>query len=258
MHSRSRTRSRAVLWTIGAATFGCGQTTVSVEDVEPSSGIDLERGLVAYLPLDEPDPGSVALDASGHGHDGAPSPNPPLPSASVPPVGFANPRSLAFNGVDQLLDLGNPVGLNISGEITLAAWTRPLALDGFRNIIAHGWRRAPNEEVALRIHDDAYEFTTWNSIDHRVIAPIPAGDVDNWHHVAGVYEGDTYKLYRDGELIAEQTETFAPTTVDAPWAIGGRLATTPEEDRPFSGLIDDVRVYERALSSDEVRALFRR
>jgi len=49
------------------------------------------------------------------------------------------------------------------------------------------------------------------------------------HHLAGVYAGETYKLYRDGELIAEQADDFAPTPVDAPWAIGGRSTPTPGE-----------------------------
>jgi hypothetical protein len=82
--------------------------------------------------------------------------------------------------------------------------------------------------------------------------------VDNWHHLAGVYDGESYRLYRDGELIVVHPDTFVPARVDAPWAIGGRAATMPPEGRYFSGLIDEVRIYERALSDDEVRALFRR
>jgi hypothetical protein len=252
------------VWIAATALLACGQTTISIQDSEPKEPeepemeLDPDRGLIAYLPLDETEPGSLALDLSGYGHDGTPSQNPPLPASSVAPVGFANPRSLAFNGVDQLLDLGDPPSLDIAGEITLSAWIRPLAFDAYRNVVAHGFRWMPNEEVSLRIHDGAFEFTTWNGMDHMVSAPIAEGDLDSWHHLAGVYAGGAYRLYRDGELIAEQAEPFGPTPVDAPWAVGGRSTPTPGEARFFSGLIDDVRIYERALSADEVRALFRR
>ena len=183
---------------------------------------------------------------------------PPTPSLSVPPVGFDNPRSLSFDGVAALVDLGNPEGLNLSGNVTLSAWIRPLALDGFRNVIAHGFRWMPSAEVVLRISDEDYEFAAWNSRDHIASAPVPPGDIDNWHHLVGVYDGASYRLYRDGELVVTHPESFAPTPVDAPWAIGGRSATMPDEGRYFSGLIDDVRIYGRALSDAEVRELFRR
>ena len=53
--------------------------------------------------------------------------------------------------------------------------------------------------------DGDYEFTAWNAIDHMVTAPVPEGDLDSWHHVAGVFDGSSYRLYRDGELLAEFT-----------------------------------------------------
>jgi hypothetical protein len=226
--------------------------------MQPDPNVDLARGLLAYLPLDEMEAGMPALDVSGHAHHGTPSANPPVPSLSVPPVGFDNPRSLSFDGVDQLIDLGNPESLNVSGNVTLSAWVRPLALDEYRNVVGHGYRWMPNGDLALRIFDEDYEFTAWDGMDHMASAPVPPGDVDNWHHLAGVYDGESYRLYRDGELIVVHPDAFQPMQVDAPWAIGGRAATMPLEGRHFSGLIDEVRIYGRALSDDEVRALFRR
>ncbi len=220
---------------------------------------DLESGLLAHFHFDEEQAGATVLDASGNGHHGQPSPNPPTPSASVPPVGFDNPRSLSFDGVEQLVDLGNPETLDVGGPVTISAWIRPLALDGFRNIVAHGFRRDPGQELTLRINDGVYEFNVWEGgvFDHYARAPVPSGDVDNWHHLAGTYDGQAYRLYRDGRLMAEREDDFAPTMVDAPWAIGGRSATTPPEGRFFEGAIDEVRIYGRALSAEEIQLLFR-
>jgi hypothetical protein len=260
----------------------CGETTVSIYDL-PDAGVeagpppvDLDAGLLAHFPLDETEPGALALDVSGNEHHGTPSPSPPTPASSVPPTGFANQRSLGFSGTEEFLDLGNPPGLDISGAVTLSAWVRLLALDGFRNIVAHGWHHMPNEELALRVQgvgalplelggveSPFYEFVAWDGVDHRASAPVPEGDLDSWHHLCGVYDGERYRLYRDGELLAEQADPVAPMHVEEAWAIGARGVpdrTMPEtfDPRYFEGMIDEVRIYGRALSDDEVRALFRR
>ena len=235
--------------------LACGKTTINITDRE--SSVDLESGLIAYLPFDETELGAPAIDASGHGHDGTPSLSPPVPDVSVPPVGFTNPRSLAFNGSDQLIDLGSPPELDVSGQITFAAWIRARETDGYRNVIAHGFRTGPSQDLCLRIHDGVYEFTAWNGVDHWARAAMTPGDVDSWHHLAGTYDGQSYRLYRDGALIQEAADSFAPEKVDAPWAVGGRSTTFPVEPRHFSGSIDEVRIYERALSDDEIRALSR-
>jgi hypothetical protein len=236
----------------------CGETVITVETGEPVPSVDLDEGLLAYWPFEETEAGMTVVDATGHGHDGTPSANPPSPSLSVPPVGFSNERSLSFDGAEQVVDFGNPASLDVSGNVTLSAWVRPSALDGYRNIVAHGFRWSPSRELALRIVDEEYQFLAWNGVDHMARVPVSAGDVDNWHHLAGVYDGQSYRLYRDGELVAEREDDYAPAPVDASWAVGGRSAPDPAEGRYFSGLIDDVRIYERALSAEQVRALFRR
>jgi len=245
---------------LGVQLLACGETAITIETggPRPPPSVDLDDGLIAYWPFDEIEAGTTVVDASGHGHTGTPSPNPPQPSLSVPPVGFANARSLSFDGVEQLVDFGNPESLDISGNVTLAAWIRPAALDGYRNVVAHGFRYMPSRELALRVADSAFQFLAWDSVDHLASAPVPAGDLDDWHHLAGVYDGRSYRLYRDGELVAEHADDYAPATVASPWAVGGRAETEPAEARYFSGCIDDVRIYERALSADEVRALSRR
>jgi Concanavalin A-like lectin/glucanases superfamily len=253
----------------GLLVAGCGESVVAFHrDLDAgrerrdaattaSPAPDVVTGLVLHLAFNESEAGAITLDGSGGGHNGTPSPSPPSPSPATPPVGFDNPRSLEFTGDAQFVDLGNPTTLNISGELTVCAWIRPRSLSGYHNIVAHGFRWDPDEEVVLRILDGYYEFLSWDGEWHRTRAPIGAGDVDNWHYLCGVYEDQTYRLYRDAVLIAETVDVLAPMTVDAPWAIGGRSTVSPDEPRGFAGLIDEVRVYERALSVDALRVLFR-
>src|SRR5580765_2637526 len=184
---------------------------------------DPDLGLLAHWAFDESEPGSLAADSSGFGLDATPSANPPVPTEDVPPVHFHDPYSLSFNGQDQWIDVGNPVLLNAGSPITIAAWVRAASVDGYHNVVAHGWRDSPNFEVSLRINSGNYEFTYWNFPDHEAVAPIPASDVGAWVHLCGVFDGAVYSLYRNGALAASLADsTVPPPNVDTPWAIGAR------------------------------------
>jgi hypothetical protein len=268
-------RAPRLLLAAAAMLWACGETTIAITDpmrIEPDGGptIDLQLGLLAHLPLDEAEAGAQALDVSGNGHHGTPSVSPPTPSTAVAPTGFVNPRSLEFSGTEQFLGLGNPPGLDISGTITLCAWVRVRSTDGFRNIVAHGWHHMPNEEIALRVQDNIelvvqpaplYGFVAWDGADHAAVAVIPEGDIGAWHHLCGTFDGETYRLYRDGQLVSEDADPVAPMRVQEAWAIGARGMPNPLmpetfDPRYFDGLIDEVRIYGRALSDAEVLALF--
>jgi hypothetical protein len=92
-------------------------------------------------------------------------------------------------------------------------------------------------------------------------SPVPSKNVSSWHQLTGTNDGENIILYLDGELLAKvavsdrdletMKEQFANTS--QPIEIGRELPTL---DRYFSGSIDDVMIFNRALSSDEVRALF--
>jgi len=235
---------------VGAMVAGCGNTTIDV--------FSPDRGLVGHWALDETQAGASVIDSSGFEHVGTPSANPPIPSTSTPPVRFGDPRSLKFDGTSQFVQLDNPPGLQISGEITLSAWINALATDGDRDVIAHGFRWNPDQEVSLRISSGKYHMGTWDGSNHAAEADIPSGDVGTWIHLCGVYDGTAYLLYRNGVQIGLQSDPTGAIPVDAEWGIGGRPVADPAELRLFRGLIDDVRTYSRALSSGEVAALARR
>jgi hypothetical protein len=235
-----------------AVVAGCGNTTLDV--------FDPERGLVAHWALDETERGAIVLDSSGQGHHGTPSqPSPPTPSLSVPPVHFFNPRSLAFDGLTQLVEFGNPDTLNISGPITLCAWLNILAPDGSHNILVHGYQWSPDQEVALRLVAGNYQMASWDGVNHEAELPIPPEDVGVWVHLCGVFDGGAYRLFRNGILAASYSDATLPPHVDVPWALGARAAwMAMKPERFFAGLIDDVRIYARGLTAAEVMALYQR
>jgi len=91
--------------------------------------------------------------------------------------------------------------------------------------------------------------------------PIGPGD---WHHVVGTYDGTQLQLYVDGVAVGSprpHTGTILPMPKGGFVAIGsedGRRTNDPNEPRYFKGSIDEVGIYRRALTPDEVLRLFQK
>jgi hypothetical protein len=250
---------------MAAAAIGCGPIVAEPIAFDDSKST-LDVGLVGYWKLDEREADGPVLDSSELGNHGV-SVNSPTPSSQGAPVRIANGGSREFNGVDQLVDLGNPASLNFEGEITLAAWV--LADDVGRvcqTLLGHGFRFGPAAEVSLRRGGGACATSgatpTWaigayDGIDHFAQAPLLESDLGGWIHLVGTYDGRSWHLFRNGLEVALLVDTLGAFALDAAWGLGGRAATEPSgERRSFSGRMDEVRIYRRALSAPEVLRLY--
>jgi hypothetical protein len=193
--------------------------------------------------------------------------NGPTPSTSLPPVKFDDASSRTFDGVNQYVVIGNTEELNFEGAITMAAWVNINELsDGCQDIVAHGFCLDPPGEVALRLGsatcgpgDAPHKWLagSWRSGDHSAVAPLYDLDLKTWIHVAGVYDGQMWHLYRNGEEIARQESTLGAIHVDSDWGIGAKPPSVPPSaERFFNGSIDDVRIYRRALGPAEILELY--
>ena len=207
---------------------------------------DLTLGLVAHWPLDTIDGTSMRTtpDVVG-GFDGE-----VRGTASIVPGTIDG--AISLDGSTGFVRIPNAPELDFAGVITLAAWCRPRAIDGLRIVVAHGTSFSPNGEVYLRLEADTYQIGSWNGGDHRAVSPIPPGDRNSWVHLAGLYDGTTWRLYRNGQEVKVDGDLGA-VTVNEVWAIGARSRSSA--DRFFQGEIDDVRIYDRALSAAEIIAL---
>lgn len=196
--------------------------------------------------------------------------NSPTVSGPTPPAygGFeTNNLASRFDGATSFIELFNPTNLNFSGPITLEAWIQPDSTQaGFANILAHGVNNTDNAETVMRITDGTtYTAGSWDGTSHTVGFAVPGGDLGggNWIHLVTTYDGTDWKLYRDGVEVATQADTTGAVPVnDAAWAIGARgrwtsaLGTSSPNfpDRAFSGLIDEVAIYDHPLTAARVAA----
>lgn len=149
--------------------------------------------------------------------------------------------------------LGEAPQLPTAGEISISAWVSPGAVNGLRNIVAHGYTVEPSlGEVFLRINEGAYQVGSWNGTNHLASFSVPADDIGKWTHLVGLYDGSAWRLFRNGVEVAAKLDATGAVPAADDWAIGARGEGT---SRFFQGDIDEVRIYNRDLNAEEIALL---
>ena len=166
--------------------------------------------------------------------------------------------SLDFDGSDDVVDLDNPTALQLTGAMTISAWVNFDALTQNSRIITksgsggqRGW------ELNIEDSDDTPRFNIstngTTTIEAVSTKPLTTG---NWVHLAGVYEPSTaIRLYRNGVLDNSYTTSVPATQFNSSndVLIGSRSACG---NCFMNGKIDDVRIYNYALTPLQVQKLF--
>lgn len=257
----------SILWkapnTVGTFTVSC-----SIEDGNGGQAIKATSlivvaplGLVAYYPFD-----GNADDKSGNNNLGI------VNGATLAHDRNNNPNSAySFDGVDDYIDIGNPTVLQIGGEITLSAWVNYNEFDSFSGIISKGlmyngteWQGAYALGVAQNNKKAFFEVKTELS-NRRFIRSDFVLSTNIWYFIAGTFTpGDALRIYVDGQLEGVlnvvDSQIFHTTT----WnnndiRIGDSQQSLIHPTRfPgfLNGRIDDVRIYNRALSEKEIVDIF--
>jgi hypothetical protein len=213
---------------------------------------NVDTTLIGWWRLDE-GAGTTTTDSSINNNNGNLRGDPNSHPQWV--AGYIGSGALDFNGVTDYVDCSNNVSLNepnITGKITLAAWvdTNDCGNSQFNPYIAKGdhayalQHRSANE-LEIAIYGAG---TTW----YLASTPVNSSFNGVWHHLAGTYNGSQIKLYVDGELNA--TTDYVGSIPSTPYNVNiGRSSEVIT--RFYDGLLDDVRIYSRALSQEEVAYL---
>lgn len=222
----------------------------AAEVADMTAGTDpAATGLLAKWGMDEGS-GPTVADATGNTtHAGKLVPT--VPQWVAGRSGQSGDNALRFDGTNWL-SLGNPSDLNFSGKITLTAWIKTESLEGWRTILGHGYTNSPNAQVAMETYNDQLWFGSWPGAN-RPVATMPSGLVGNWAHVASEYDGNNWRTYVNGVLYSVTASPVGALQVPAEWRVGS--GTKSNDPRRFIGAIDDVRIYNRALSDAEIYQL---
>ena len=199
-------------------------------------------GLVAGYGFEE-SAGAGVADVSAAGNDGT------LSGAARTASGRFG-RALSFDGVDDSVSVPDADSLDLARGMTLEAWVKPSALGSvWRSVIL---KEQPGDIVyGLYAHTSAGIPVGQSSIGgYEEVFGDSALPLDTWSHLAMTYDGATQRLYVGGLLAATRTVSGAMSASKGALKIGGNAIW----GEWFHGVIDEVRVYDRALSAAEVRS----
>lgn len=208
------------------------------------------NGLVAYYPMD-----GNAKDATGNGYDGE------VHGAQLVQDRFGNPNSaFSFNGTNSFIFLTNTVPL--SDTWTVSAWARLSDLgqqgyifhlgtdNGTAGDVTNLFAPGGNGFGALYLNNgyvfDAVSGSCW------MIAVAPPPDTNTWFQVAIVRNKDSQRIILNG---VDYSSIYGWTCTNAV-PIQGFIGAGSTHGLFFAGDVDELRVYNRALSDDEVQQLY--
>jgi len=214
-----------------------------------------EDALVLYFTCEE-NAGDIVGDQSGNGNDGT------LNGAEWGDGKFGT--ALKFDpAVKAFVEVADSPTLNPEKEISYMAWIYSEAYDNARGIISKYTGSGNQRSYNLRLHhtingaistevssNGVYQLNV-STTDVHSEAVLQDG---SWHHAAISFKAEDFlRMYIDGELVSESAATATESIFDneTPMSIGTDF--NDEDTRFFNGMIDEVAVFNRALSNDEVK-----
>ena len=243
----------SVLWDTRGATNGAhtlsarardgagNQTTtpgvaVTVSNIAPT-------GLVAAYAFNE-GTGTTTADATGTGHTGT------IAGAAWSTAG-RNGNALSFDGVNDWVSVADANDLDLTTGMTIEAWVRPTALSGWNTVVL---KEATANMLAYGLY--ANDSSPWPAVTVRIGTAEPSVPgtapvaLNTWTHLAATYDGATLRLFVNGVQVGSRAHTGNITASTRVLGIGGNSVW----GEYFNGLIDDVRIYNRALSAAEIQS----
>jgi len=217
-----------------------------ITPVEPNNA-----GLVGHWKFDEVS-GTIAYDSSGNGNDGTVQGDPQWVA------GMIDSGALSFDGTDGYVEIGDDASLSMTDTLTITVWLNVPDLNAFYMLVCKqpsGTARdnyPGNYEFRIQANTGILEFGHQETEGEQftLYTSDSSISVEQWYHVAvAVTKGEFVEFYIDGVAAgsAEQSTNFGVLN-DNPVKIGSRTVLFSF----FNGLLDDIRLYDYALSYGEV------
>ncbi len=214
--------------------------SVTVSNTGPPPGAP-----VAAYGFDEPS-GTGVTDASGRGNAGT------IAGGAVRTTATSKfGGAITFDGVNDLITVPDANSLDLTNAMTLEAWVRPTASGNYRTVML---KETTGNLVYALYASSAFggsgvqRPSAW--IFAEGLGPTTALPVNTWSHIATTYDRTNWRFYVNGVQVA--TRAYAPAIQTSTGAL--RIGGNNIWAEWFAGQIDEVRLYDRALSAAEVVA----
>ncbi len=204
-----------------------------------------DNGLAAYWKCDDSDPVGTnrVADSSGNGNHGT-------PNGSLQSTTGKLDSALEFSGNDLIEDISFDI-TGTGAQLTVCGWFKFDTLSESQALI---WKRDGSSGFEFFLNYDGTEviFKVYGIEDGNSKAYIePDFEEGEWVFIAGVFDGSRTHLYFNSELVDSGSEIDGIVKTGAELFIGGRHGYTDF----FDGLMDDIQIYDRALSDFEIQQL---
>ena len=173
-------------------------------------------------------------------------------------------QAFQFDGVDDHVRIDNWIGLQLTNRMTIEAWIYPTSHDNHHIIVAKwdlfpgvnqrsfSFSLVPSGQLSLGLSSNGEDSISAGVASSSVVP------LNQWSHVCGTYDGTSMKIYLNGVFEAQTpfvTGIFPGTT---PVGIGGLIGggAPGQAGYTFAGSVDEVGIYNRALSDPEIISLF--
>jgi hypothetical protein len=209
-----------------------GRDTLSIETVQIPTA-----GLVAYYPFN-----GNANDESGNGNNGT------VHGAALTSDRFSGTnRAYSFNGTSDYIEVSSSSQLNIVTNLTISSWIYCNGLNFLGGIISK-YQHGGTNGYTLRLGPNSpYSSIDFNNVNtsNGIIS------LSQWYHVLGIATSTSVKIYVNGILVLSSNPYWQMQTNSDPVRIG-----LDYSQRYFNGRIDDIRLYNRVLTEQEIQALY--
>ncbi|MCH9685550.1 MAG: LamG domain-containing protein [Deltaproteobacteria bacterium] len=238
------------------STTGSGMSSDSSGEVGSSTGSEVSvptDGLVLWYGFEDLARTPGTADLSGNGLNATCAPR--LCPISVPgPVGLA----ARFNGLDQFLALPDQRVLRFPRGFSASLW---LWLDEHVGQARIAWGKSyessgANSYEIYTASNDSLRFNMDAGTSGTVTMP-ELFPLRQWIHAVGTYDGDRMMLYVDGTVVAENEGVPPPQYDDHAMTVGSDIVGDSSSNH-WPGAVDEVLVYDRALTQEEVLQLYAR
>ena len=224
-----------------------------------AGSVSADPNLVAYWDF-ETGSGTIAYDQSGYGTtaDGTLTGAPTWLDVSGTGITPLGDWALDFNDdTTDWVNCGSPAKLGPTKAVTLAYWTKIDSWTKYTSLVGryHPYFSRRNS-AAGHSADWRTNKTSGGGTAHTVVAGTTNVDDHAWHHVAGTYDGVTGKqyIYIDG-VLEDSAQGDVDGEIDYTGATLFGIAAVTGGVQPLDGQIDEVRVYNRALSQAQICTL---
>ena len=245
----SHTYTSAGTYTVTLTVSGSGSSntstrtnliTVSTPTSGGGTGTGVVNGLVAAYGFEELS-GTQVIDRSGYVNHGTIS-----GATRITTTQFG--KALSFSGTNNWVTINDSASLDLTTGMTLEAWVYPTSLNGWKTMLMK--EQTGFASYWLYANDDAGRPSNVVNVGGTV-RQLSAGShlpTNTWTHLAATYDGSTQKLYVNGVLVGSRSQTGAIALSSGALRIGGNSVW----GEYFTGYIDEVRIYNRALSQAEI------